>query len=179
ATPYQITALEARNLAMEARNRETAFRLHASEFANFLDTFAWELGGTTDAPAWLTTEEVQAQREAALARVDAARDATLAAGEDETQALREQIPALEASANEAVQAYRDAKAAINTAPPAQREPLYARLKAARAASRDANIALRDATRAAKVSEHARLLRANRATTAAPRQVSASKPTGAT
>lgn len=169
ATPYAMTALEARNLAIEARNRETAFRLHASEFAHFLDTFGMDLGGSRDAPAWLTADEVQAHRDEALARVDAAGDAVLAGGEATDQALEARIPALEAAVAEALSRYNEAKAAINTVPLAQREPLYARLETARAASNDAHQALRDARRALKDGRGERTRNANRAKQQAHRE----------
>ena len=163
ATPYPITALEARNLAIEARNRETAYRLHASEFANFLGAFGWDLGGSgADDPAWLTEEEARARYDEALARVQAAGDAVLAAGEAEDQVLQARIPALEAAAARALSDFRDAKAAVNTVPLAQRKPLYADLNAARQASSDASKALREARRALADAGRNRTRRANRA-----------------
>ncbi|TAK39068.1 MAG: hypothetical protein EPO30_06050 [Lysobacteraceae bacterium] len=169
ATPYAMTALEARNLAIEARNRETAFRLHASEFAHFLDTFAWDLGGSTSAPAWLTEDEARARRDEALAEVAAAGDAVLASGVAADRALAARIPALEAAAEEALAALGDAKAAINTVPLAQREPLYARLESARQASGEANKALREARRSLADGSRERTRNANRAKDRAHRE----------
>src|SRR5690606_2414218 len=146
-----------------ARNRETAYRLHASEFANFLGAFGWDLGGSgADDPAWLTEEEARARRDEALARVQAAGDAVLAAGEAEDQALQARIPALEAAAARALSDFRDAKAAVNTVPLAQRKPLYANLNAARQASGAASSALRGARRARAGAARDRSRRANRA-----------------
>ena len=163
ATPYAITALEARNLALEARHRETAYRLHASEFAAFLEAFGWDLGGLgAEDPAWLAPGEARARRDAALARVQAAGDAVLASGEAEDRALQARIPALEAAAAQALSDLREAKAAVNTVPLAQREPLYARLDAARRVSNDASKALRAARRAYQDAGRDRTRRANRA-----------------
>lgn len=163
ATPYRMTALEARNLAMEARNRETAFRLHASEFAQFLDTFASASGSSAaDAPAWLTPEEARALDAEAYARVGAAADAVLAGAEAEDLATRQRIATLEAAVSEARDARETAKAAINTVPLAEREPLYARLDAANQALRDANAPLNEARRAARDATRDRTRRANRA-----------------
>ena len=163
ATPFQLTALEARNLAMEARNRETAFRLHASEFAHFLDAFAWgEDGSRADEPAWQTPEETRARYEEALARVDAARDAVLAGAEAEDLAAQQRITQLEAEVAEARDDYETAKAAINTVPLAEREPLYARLKAANQALRAANAPLNEARRSARDAVRDRTWRAGRA-----------------
>lgn len=170
ATPYALTALEARNLALEARHRETAYRLHASEFANFLGAFGWDLGGSgADDPAWLSREEARAHRDAALARVQAAGDAALAGGDEENQALRARIHALEAAAAQAASALRDAKAAVNTVPLAQREPLYANLNTARQASSAANEALREARRSYQDVDRERTRRANRARQDAQRE----------
>src|SRR5690606_4182169 len=153
-----------------ARNRETAYRLHASEFANFLGAFGWDLGGSgADDPAWLTEEEARARYDEALARVQAAGDAVLAAGEAEDQVLQARIPALEAAAARAPSGLRDAKAAVTTVPLAQRKPLYANLNAARQASSDANKALREARRALADAGRNRTRRANRARDDAHRQ----------
>ncbi|GAA3928118.1 hypothetical protein [Luteimonas lutimaris] len=172
ATPYQMTALEARNLAIEARNRETAFRLHASEFANFLDAFALDLGGRRDEPAWLTKDELRAQYEEALSRVDAAYEAAFADGEAEVQALAARIPALEVARAEASQALRDAQAAVHAVPPSERRPLHAKAKAARSESIAANRALRSARQALEDGEDDRRGRANRAKQDAHREFAA-------
>jgi hypothetical protein len=178
ATPFRLTALEARNLAMEARNRETAFRLHASEFAQFLDAFAWGTGGSAaDAPAWLTTEEARAVDAEAYARVDAAADAVLAGAEAEDLATQQRIIRLEAAVAEARDGYETARAAINTVPLAEREPLYARLKAATQALRDANVPLNEARRAARDATRDRTRRANRAKEDAHREFVAWRQVG--
>ncbi len=163
ATPYALTALEARNLAMEARHRQTAFRLHASEFAHFLDTFVWDLGGSgKDKPAWLTEEEARAYYDEAAAKADTAEDAVRAGAHAEDSAAQQQIAQLEAAAAEALARLQDAKAAINTVPLAEREPLYARLKEARQASMAAHGELNRVRRAAEDATGDRTRRANRA-----------------
>lgn len=163
ATPYRLTALEARNLAMEARNRETAFRLHASEFAHFLDTFVWDLGGSgKDKPAWQTKEEARAYYDEASAKVDAAEDAMRADAHAEDVAMQQRIAQLEAAAAEALAGRRDAKAALNTVSGAERKPLYARLDEARQASLAAHGELNRARRAARDATDDQTRRANRA-----------------
>lgn len=163
ATPYAMTALEARNLALEARNRETAFRLHASEFAHFLDTFAWDLGGSSnrDDPAWLTQEEVRALDDEREARFDAIAAAATAEAEALEQEWQQRVASLEARFEEARAELKAVEDAIRAVPQAERKQLHPRLEAARQRRRDALTPLIAARDAAKQANREARLRVSR------------------
>ena len=161
AVPYQMTALEARNLAMEARNRDTAFRLHASEFAQFLDVFVWDRGGSPDRPAWLSDAQAKAAHDHARSKVDAARAAVLDAQAGDP-AAQERIERLDAAATRARAVVAEARAASSNAPRAEREALYGQLEIAREKASQANLALREARREAERTMRERTSRAVRA-----------------
>ncbi|TWI06099.1 hypothetical protein IP90_00362 [Luteimonas cucumeris] len=150
ATPYAMTAVEARNLAMEARNRETAFRLHASEFAHFLDTFAWDLGGSAndDNPAWLTKDEVRAIEDEREARFDAIAAVATAEAEAREQEWQRRIASLEARFEEARADLTVVEDAVRAVSSAERKQLHPRLEAAKQRRRDALGPLVAARRAA-------------------------------
>jgi hypothetical protein len=153
AAPYAMTALEARNLAMEARNRETAFRLHASEFAHFLYTFARGLGGwsNVDEPAWLTTEEIRALDDERDARFDAIAATATAKADALEREWQQRVASLEARFDEARAELKTVEDAVQAVPLAEREQLHPRLEAAEQRRRDALtplVAARDAAKQA-------------------------------